>query len=166
MLGQAVAVDKSRNVLVSGSVDGANGEPDIMTVKFNADGNLLWASRYDGPFSQFDTANSIALDRQGNVSGTDRRYRRTSPRISVRGVRSLGLGGWGLFGAIARLASTGWECFLGADDRSGWRGLCAAVFFDSRCVSVAPWCFVFGRTFTALSLQLGDASSEGQSEAM
>jgi hypothetical protein len=63
----AVAVDRSGNVVVTGS--SYNGsDSDYYTAKYAAaDGALLWAKRYNGPANSRDWASVVALDSSGNV---------------------------------------------------------------------------------------------------
>jgi hypothetical protein len=70
----AVAVDPSGNVYVSGQSPGTGTGLDFPTVKYDRDGNQLWASRYDGPAHGDDgmdpfwgSLHKMALDRSGNV---------------------------------------------------------------------------------------------------
>ena len=66
-LAQALAVDGSGNVVVTGSSDnGAN--TDYYTAKYaRADGALLWERRYKGPANASDGASAVAVDARGNV---------------------------------------------------------------------------------------------------
>src|SRR5438093_13547788 len=63
----AVAVDDSGNVYVTGSSYGPNGLPDYATVKYSSSGDTLWVQRYNGPADNWDGATEIALDASGNV---------------------------------------------------------------------------------------------------
>lgn len=63
----ALALDAAGNVYVTGSSQGAASDMDYATVKYDTDGNLLWAARYDGPASGFDEARSIVTDEAGCV---------------------------------------------------------------------------------------------------
>ncbi|MFQ5713421.1 MAG: SBBP repeat-containing protein [Candidatus Scalinduaceae bacterium] len=65
----AIAVDGDGNVYVTGESWGGSGTSfDYATVKYNTDGNELWVARYNGlPASNFDFANAIAVDGDGNV---------------------------------------------------------------------------------------------------
>ena len=41
--------------------------PDILLLKYDLDGNLIWARTYDGPAADGDFARAIALDGAGNI---------------------------------------------------------------------------------------------------
>src|SRR5262249_35837162 len=63
----AVAVDASGNVVVTGYSYNATNN-DYYTAKYaGADGALLWERRYNGPANGYDQANAVALDGRGNV---------------------------------------------------------------------------------------------------
>ena len=67
---QAVAVDGSGNVVVTGSSGG-----DYYTAKYAAaDGALLWEKRYNGPANGYDAAHALAVDGSGNVVVTGSSY--------------------------------------------------------------------------------------------
>ncbi len=59
--GNAMAVDSSGNLFVTGSND------DYATIKYSNAGVPLWTNRYNGPRNLFDWPTSIAVDRNGNV---------------------------------------------------------------------------------------------------
>src|SRR5262249_8357955 len=68
----AVAVDGSGNVVVTGYSDNGTNY-DYYTAKYGAaDGALLWERRYNGPANRDDLANAVAIDGSGNavVAGT------------------------------------------------------------------------------------------------
>lgn len=62
-----IAVDGDGNVYVTGSTFGDDGEPDYLTVKYNAAGTLQWTARYNGSGNRSDEALAIAVDGSGNV---------------------------------------------------------------------------------------------------
>ncbi len=64
-----IAIDAAGNICVTGAsgYDGVIADFNYLTVKYDADGNQLWASRYDGPSDHWDTARYIAVDADGNV---------------------------------------------------------------------------------------------------
>lgn len=65
-MGWAVAVDTVGNVYVTGASYGPTNY-DIVTIKYDAAGVQLWASRYDGPEHGQDEGTAIAVDASGNV---------------------------------------------------------------------------------------------------
>jgi hypothetical protein len=78
----AIAVDDSGNVYVTGESYGIGQFYDYLTIKYDRTGNELWTKRYNGPGNRLDRASAIALDRSGNVyvtgesegDGTSRDY--------------------------------------------------------------------------------------------
>jgi hypothetical protein len=79
---EAMAIDDSGNVYVTGRSWGSGTLPDYATIEYDSKGNLSWVQRYDGPANDFDRATAIALDSSGNVyvagysrgNGTDLDY--------------------------------------------------------------------------------------------
>jgi hypothetical protein len=63
-LGEAISVDASNNVYVTGSSFGPDNF-DYATIKYHSDGGQAWVARYEGPWDDFPQA--IATDRSGNV---------------------------------------------------------------------------------------------------
>jgi hypothetical protein len=66
-VGTAIAVDQSNNVYVTGYSPGTNSTNDIVTIKYDNDGNQIWVQRYNGTGTGDDRANAIAVDANGNV---------------------------------------------------------------------------------------------------
>ncbi len=65
---QAVAVDNSGNVVVTGYARDSSRNDDCFTAKYAAaDGALLWEKRYNGPANRWDYAVAVAVDGSGNV---------------------------------------------------------------------------------------------------
>ena len=63
-------IDASGNVYVTGStgVDPLEYEADLVTIKYDTDGNELWVARYDNNGGVAgDSAGALALDDSGNV---------------------------------------------------------------------------------------------------
>ncbi len=62
------ALDSHGNLLAVATVYGRDLHPgaDIVTLKFNPHGQLLWSQRYDGPQGLHDLSSSIVVDAQGN----------------------------------------------------------------------------------------------------
>ncbi len=63
----AIAVDGSGNVYVTGASSGQGSGSDYATVKYNSVGVEQWVSRYNGPGNEGDCAHSIMVDNSGNV---------------------------------------------------------------------------------------------------
>jgi hypothetical protein len=78
----AIAVDGSGSVYVTGGSVGSGIYYDYATIKYDTDGNELWAKRYNGPGNGNDVARATEVDGSGNVyvtgdswgSGTSRDY--------------------------------------------------------------------------------------------
>ncbi len=67
----AMAVDASGNVYVTGQSTGSGPYFNYATVKYDSSGNELWVARYEGP-GNWDEANAMAVDTSGNVYVTGR----------------------------------------------------------------------------------------------
>ena len=66
----AMVLDEYGNVYVTGtSWGGMTTQSDWATIKYDSNGNQLWAARYDGPGNVYDIdeAKDIAVDGSGNV---------------------------------------------------------------------------------------------------
>ena len=63
----ALAIDATGNVYVTGQSIGSTFTWDIATVKYNPSGAQQWVKRYNGPGNDFDAGNAVALDVSGNV---------------------------------------------------------------------------------------------------
>jgi hypothetical protein len=68
----AIALDDSGNVYVTGIAWGYGDDSDYGTIKYNSSGEQQWVGRYDGPAHSLDTATAIAVDGLGNVYVTGR----------------------------------------------------------------------------------------------
>ena len=62
----SMVLDEESNVYVTGK-SGTTYGGDYLTIKYDKDGNELWAKRYNGPEGRDDHATSIAVDNKGNV---------------------------------------------------------------------------------------------------
>jgi uncharacterized protein YceK len=64
----AIAIDASGNVYVTGFSDGGPGTGfDYATVKYDTSGQQQWVARYNGPANDDDEAYAIAVYASGNV---------------------------------------------------------------------------------------------------
>ena len=79
-LANALAIDGSDNVYVTGASVGSQTDSDYATIKYDAAGTQQWAARYNGPGNGYDSATAIAVDSLGNayVTGTSFGSRSTS----------------------------------------------------------------------------------------
>jgi uncharacterized delta-60 repeat protein len=66
-LAKALAVDAAGNVYVTGESKGAGSGSDYATLKYGPTGEPLWLRRYNGPGNEWDSAEDLALDGQGNA---------------------------------------------------------------------------------------------------
>ena len=64
---EAIAVDASGNVYVTGESYTSGANSDYVTIKYNSSGQQQWVARYDGPAHQHERASGIAVDGSGNV---------------------------------------------------------------------------------------------------
>jgi len=64
---QAVAVDGSNNVIVTGYTTNSASGFDYLTIKYSSAGVPLWTNRYNGPGNWGDFAWAMAVDRSDNV---------------------------------------------------------------------------------------------------
>jgi uncharacterized delta-60 repeat protein len=63
----AVAVDGSNDVIVTGQSVGSGGNDDYATIKYSSAGVPLWTNCYNGPGNAFDWAQAVSVDRSNNV---------------------------------------------------------------------------------------------------
>jgi len=63
----AIAVDDSGNVYVTGLSWGTGTYDDYVTIKYAPNGNELWVKRYNGAGNYFDSPAAIAVDGSGNA---------------------------------------------------------------------------------------------------
>jgi hypothetical protein len=66
-IANAIAIDRANNSYVTGYSPGTNSNNDIVTIKYDANGNQIWLQRYNGPGNGNDAGNAIAVDNNGNV---------------------------------------------------------------------------------------------------
>jgi hypothetical protein len=68
--GYAIGLDLLGNVYVTGDSWDPDSEDDIVTIKYDSDGNEKWVSIYDGPVSSDDMPQAIGVDGAGCVRVT------------------------------------------------------------------------------------------------
>ncbi len=62
-----MVLDNLGNVIITGSSRGAGSQQDIVTIKYDQNGNRLWVKRYNGTANASDVPLSITVDMQANV---------------------------------------------------------------------------------------------------
>lgn len=70
----AIAVDVSGNVYVTGYSYGSGTYADYAIIKYDSNGNQLWVQVYNGLGNSYDEARAIALDKLGNVYVTGKSH--------------------------------------------------------------------------------------------
>ncbi|MBI5471876.1 MAG: T9SS type A sorting domain-containing protein [Ignavibacteriae bacterium] len=60
-------LDRLENVYVCGMSKGSGTSFDILTMKYDLRGNLLWTARYDGPTHRGDAPTAIVVDSAGDL---------------------------------------------------------------------------------------------------
>jgi hypothetical protein len=63
----AATVDASGSTYITGNTEGAGGDLDYTTVKYDTEGNQAWVATYNDPWNGSDYARDIAVDSAGNV---------------------------------------------------------------------------------------------------
>jgi hypothetical protein len=66
-VGAAVALDSGRNVIVCGWSTGATTGRDVLVVKYDRTGKLLWTRTYDGPANGDEYCGDIVIDSNDNI---------------------------------------------------------------------------------------------------
>ena len=64
---QAIAVDASNSSYVTGYSPDPNGTNDIVTIKYDPNGNMVWLQRYSSPVGGNAAGSAIVVDNNGNV---------------------------------------------------------------------------------------------------
>ena len=91
----AIAIDDSNNVIVTGSSEGINTGYDFATVKYNSSGIQKWVTRYSRAGNHRDAAYAISLDRLGNVYVTGQSFEtQTNEDIATIKYNSSGVQQW------------------------------------------------------------------------
>ena len=74
----AIAVDDSGNVYVTGSSVNALNRTDYLTVKYNESGVEQWTDRYVGPANSYDNATALIINDSGDIYVTGNSYDNTT----------------------------------------------------------------------------------------
>jgi len=78
-----IAIDFLGNIYVTGSSVGNDTSSDYVTIKYDLNGEELWAARYNGPGNYSDESLAMVTDLSGNVYVTGRSYSSKSNRDYV-----------------------------------------------------------------------------------
>ena len=70
----AISVDNSGNIYITGGSYGSNQLPDIVLIKYSSAGDTVWVRRYNGSDNNWDDGQALAVDATGNVYVTGRTY--------------------------------------------------------------------------------------------
>lgn len=62
-----LVTDNAGNIYITGTTTGSGSGNDILTLKYDANGNLLWSSVYNGTSNSSEKGNDLILDDQNNV---------------------------------------------------------------------------------------------------
>jgi len=91
--GEDIVVDNQGNICVAGFGYSQGSDRDMITIKYNSNGDTLWVRKYNGPGNDEDYGRVIAVDNTGNVyvtgesygSGSDYDY--ATIKYNVSGIR-------------------------------------------------------------------------------
>jgi uncharacterized delta-60 repeat protein len=132
---RAMTVDEQGNVYVAGMVSEPPATRDFVLVKYDSQGNLLWADRYNSPQNRSDSPAAIALDASGavvvsgrSVGGTDDPVLSTTIKYTPDGVR-LWVAQHAFHGSVASA--------LGID-RAGNITITGSSYWDMLTVQFSP----------------------------
>ena len=65
--GKGIAVDKNKNVFVTGVKDIAGVNPNMLTIKYSPQGQSIWTQELDTGPGRDDRGEGIVIDSQGNI---------------------------------------------------------------------------------------------------
>lgn len=74
-------LDQQGNICISGSVKNSGSSSDIMLLKFDPNGTLLWQATYDSPFSESDRSFDMTVDAADNLFVTGKSDINNSPLV-------------------------------------------------------------------------------------
>jgi hypothetical protein len=85
--GNDIVVNSNNEVFVSGySKESSSGNTDFKVIQFDANGNDLWKTSFNGVYNKDDKASQIILDTEGNilVSGTSKEDSGSNTYLTVK----------------------------------------------------------------------------------
>ena len=144
----AIALDNSGNIYVTGYSEGSGTYYDYATVKYDSSGVEQWVRRYNGPGNSWDEAYAIALDNSGNAYvtggsvGSGASYDYATVKYDSSGVeqwvaRYNGPGNWRDYAWAIALDNSGNVYVTGGSWGSGTFHDYATVKYDSS--GVVQW---------------------------
>jgi len=89
---RTVKVDASGNVCITGDSYATGTSADYATIKYRANGDTVFISRFDGAGSNTDQANALALDKLGNAYVTGKSYGGAVPNYDFLTIKYDSLG--------------------------------------------------------------------------
>ena len=66
-IAEAIEVDKNGYIYVTGVSYGLGTDGDFATIKYDSTGDIMWVRRYNGPGNDYDGAEAIVVDDNGNI---------------------------------------------------------------------------------------------------
>jgi uncharacterized delta-60 repeat protein len=85
-IGRAIVVDNNGYIYVTGEVRGSTNDIDCITIKYDMNGDTVWARKYNGTDNTEDFGRAIAVDNYGNVyvTGESRGYNSSYDYVTIK----------------------------------------------------------------------------------
>lgn len=64
---KSIALDSKGNIVISGTCEDLSWNGDYTTIKYDANGNMLWQAHYDGPAHGDDYTSAMIIDSNDNI---------------------------------------------------------------------------------------------------
>lgn len=80
-----ITLDRNGNIYIAGYSFGTSDNADYIVLKYNPEGLLIWAERYNGPGNGADVASSIVVDSKDNVYVTG--WSRSSGNLDIATIK-------------------------------------------------------------------------------